>query len=73
MIQPHGLSRLRRGARKLLPLSLRRAFTRCVDRLAWRKQEPGKHHRHTAARPQGQHAKPAPLPMPQAARHGEVR
>lgn len=40
---PRSLSPLRKAARKL-PAPLRRWFVRTVDRLAWRKREPGVHH-----------------------------
>ena len=41
---PRTIGRLHKLARKAVPLRARRWFVRAVDRLAWRKREPGTHH-----------------------------
>jgi hypothetical protein len=68
---PKTTSPLRRLARKILPLPVRGAFGWAVDSIAWRDRDPGQHHRHTAVRARGQHAKPVLLPMPGSVRNDE--
>lgn len=47
---PRTLSRTRKLARKVTPLPVRRWFVRTVDRVAGKREKPGRHHLGGASR-----------------------